>query len=202
MTPLLAGSTMGCPTAFSRILNRVASCQTKLSRSLAARGPSALDSPAAGAPRGIRSYSATDPRTWTSRSTALRRGWCWWGEQVLIGSRYQDKADEALKDIEAVMAERGQGNLRVRAMENLAAASTADIVVLTVPFAHHKSTLETIRPALEGKILIDVTVPLMPPKVGTVQLPPEGSAGAAAQQLLGEGVMVVSAFQNVAAHHL
>lgn len=134
--------------------------------------------------------------------TGLARRWSAAGYQVIIGSRTQEKADEALKDLKAVMAERGQADLRVRALDNLAAAGAADIVVLTVPFAHHKSTLESIKPALEGKILIDVTVPLMPPKVGTVQLPPEGSAGAAAQQLLGEGVMVVSAFQNVAAHHL
>ncbi|MFA5547670.1 MAG: NAD(P)-binding domain-containing protein, partial [Porticoccaceae bacterium] len=89
--------------------------------------------------------------------TGLARRWSAAGYQVIIGSRTQEKAEEALKDLQAVLAERGQGNLRVRAMENLAAASAADIVVLTVPFAHHKSTLETIRPALEGKILIDVT---------------------------------------------
>jgi 8-hydroxy-5-deazaflavin:NADPH oxidoreductase len=134
--------------------------------------------------------------------TGLARRWSAAGYQVIIGSRTQEKAEEALKDLQAVLAERGQSNLQVQAMENLAAAQAAQIVVLTVPFAHHKSTLESIKPALEGKILIDVTVPLMPPKVGTVQLPPEGSAGAAAQQLLGEGVQVVSAFQNVAAHHL
>lgn len=134
--------------------------------------------------------------------TGLARRWSAAGYQVIIGSRTQEKADEALTDLQAVLTERGQSSLQVRAMENLAAAETADIVALTVPFAHHSSTLEGIKPALEGKILIDVTVPLMPPKVGTVQLPPEGSAGAAAQQLLGEGVRVVSAFQNVAAHHL
>lgn len=134
--------------------------------------------------------------------TGLARRWSAAGYQVIIGSRTQEKAEEALKDLQAVLAERGQSNLQVSALENLAAAQAAQIVVLTVPFAHHKSTLESIKPALEGKILIDVTVPLMPPKVGTVQLPPEGSAGAAAQQLLGEGVHVVSAFQNVAAHHL
>ncbi|MCK9564056.1 MAG: NADPH-dependent F420 reductase [Bacteroidales bacterium] len=134
--------------------------------------------------------------------TGLARRWSAAGHQVIIGSRTQEKADEALRDLRAVMAERGQSDLQVRAMENLAAAEAADIVALTVPFAHHRSTLESIKPALEGKILIDVTVPLMPPKVGTVQLPPEGSAGAAAQLLLGEGVQVVSAFQNVAAHHL
>jgi len=134
--------------------------------------------------------------------TGLARRWSAAGYQVIIGSRTREKAEEALKDLQAVLAERGQSNLQVGALENLAAAEAAQIVVLTVPFAHHKSTLESIKPALEGKILIDVTVPLIPPKVGTVQLPPEGSAGAAAQQLLGEGVHVVSAFQNVAAHHL
>lgn len=82
------------------------------------------------------------------------------------------------------------------------AAEMADIVTLTVPFPHHQSTLEHIKPALAGKILIDVTVPLKPPKVARVQLPSEGSAGQIAQDLLGEDVKVVSAFQNVAAHHL
>ncbi|MAT52301.1 MAG: NADPH-dependent F420 reductase [Porticoccaceae bacterium] len=134
--------------------------------------------------------------------TGLARRWSAAGYEVIIGSRTLEKAQDAVKDLEAVLAERGQSDLKVQAMENLAAASAADIVAITVPFAHHSSTLEAIKSGLEGKILIDVTVPLMPPKVGTVQLPPEGSAGAAAQQLLGEGVKVVSAFQNVAAHHL
>ena len=75
-------------------------------------------------------------------------------------------------------------------------------MVLTVPFEHQLSTLETVKPGLSGKILIDVTVPLMPPKVGTVQLPASGSAGQQAQDFLGEDVQVVSAFQNVSAMHL
>ena len=124
------------------------------------------------------------------------------GHAVIIGSRTLEKAEAALAELKQVMAEWGATKLDVAAMENLDAARAADIVVLTVPFAHQKSTLEHVRPALDGKILVDVTVPLMPPKVGTVQLPPEGSAGMAAQQLLGETVKVVSAFQNVAAHHL
>ncbi len=49
---------------------------------------------------------------------------------------------------------------------------------------------------------MDTTVPLVPPKVMRVQLPPEGSAAQRAQELLGEGVTVVSAFHNVAAHKL
>ena len=63
-------------------------------------------------------------------------------------------------------------------------------------------TLEASRAGLEGKILIDATVPLMPPKVGTVQLPEGGSAAVNAQKALGDGVTVVSAFQNVAADKL
>jgi NADPH-dependent F420 reductase len=55
---------------------------------------------------------------------------------------------------------------------------------------------------LQGKILIDATVPLMPPKVSVVQLPPEGSAVGAIQELVGKDVRVVSAFQNVSAQHL
>ncbi len=134
--------------------------------------------------------------------TGLVRRWTQAGHTVIIGSRTLEKAQAALEELRQVMAEWGAVHVDVAAMENLDAARAADIVVLTVPFAHQKSTLEHVRSALAGKILVDVTVPLVPPKVGTVQMPPEGSAGTAAQQLLGDSVKVVSAFQNVAAHHL
>jgi NADPH-dependent F420 reductase len=74
--------------------------------------------------------------------------------------------------------------------------------VLTVKFSHHAATLEELRPALSGKILIDTTVPLVPPKVARVQLPAEGSAAVIAQRILGDEVQVVSAFQNVSAASL
>ena len=64
------------------------------------------------------------------------------------------------------------------------------------------SEAQSHQSALTGKVLIDVTVPLMPPKVGTVQLPEGGSAVVRAQALLGDEVDVVSAFQNVGAMHL
>lgn len=134
--------------------------------------------------------------------TGLARRWSQGGYRVIIGSRTLEKAEAAVADLREVMAERGVASLEVEAMENLDAATAADIVTLTVPFAHHASTLEHVRGGLEGKILVDVTVPLVPPKVGRVQLPEGGSAGQIAQNLLGENVRVVSAFQNVAAHHL
>ena len=134
--------------------------------------------------------------------TGLARRWAQVGYEVIIGSRTQKKAEAAVADLREVMAERGVAEISVRAMENLAAAKAADIVTLTVPFSHQASTLELVKEALQGKILIDVTVPLVPPKVARVQLPPQGSAGQIAQELLGEEVYVVSAFQNVAAAHL
>ncbi|MBM70103.1 MAG: NADPH-dependent F420 reductase [Haliea sp.] len=133
--------------------------------------------------------------------TGLARRWAQAGYRVIIGSRTQEKAEQAASDLRQVMAARG-ATVNVESMENLAAAEAADIVAITVPFSHQKSTLELVAPALQGKILIDVTVPLVPPRVARVQLPPEGSAGQIAQDLLGEGVDVVSAFQNVAAAHL
>lgn len=127
----------------------------------------------------------------------LARQWSRAGYQILIGSRTLEKGEAAAA---ALLAE--FPDLNVSGHENLAAASEADLVVLAVPFAHQLATLESVRPALEGKILIDVTVPLMPPKVGTVQLPEGGSAVLRAQEMLGDGVHVVSAFQNVGAMHL
>jgi hypothetical protein len=134
--------------------------------------------------------------------TGLARRWAQAGYSVIIGSRTLEKAEAAVADLREVMAERGVAAVTVRAMANADAAREADIVTLTVPFSHQASTLESVRSGLQGKILIDVTVPLVPPRVARVQLPPQGSAGQIAQELLGEEVSVVSAFQNVAAAHL
>lgn len=134
--------------------------------------------------------------------TGLARRWSQAGYKVIIGSRTEENAKTAADELIALMSERGVATVNVAAMENLAAAEAADIVTLTVPYAHHGSTLEAVKSGLQGKILIDVTVPLRPPKVGRVQLPEAGSAAQEAQAILGEEVKVVSAFQNVAAHHL
>jgi len=127
----------------------------------------------------------------------LARQWSRAGYRILIGSRTLEKGRAAAQ---ALLDE--FPDLNVTGHENLDAATEADVVVLTVPFEHQLSTLETVKPGLTDKILIDVTVPLMPPKVGTVQLPEAGSAGQQAQNFLGEEVQVVSAFQNVGAMHL
>ena len=134
--------------------------------------------------------------------TGLARCWGEAGFPVIIGSRTAEKANAAVASMKKILEERGISEMNLRSDENLRAAEEADIVAITVPFNHQQSTLEHVRPALKGKILIDATVPLVPPKVARVQLPESGSAGQMAQELLGEDVRVVSAFQNVAAHHL
>ena len=129
--------------------------------------------------------------------TGLAIRWSRAGHEIVIGSRTLEKAKTAVANLQRISPE-----TPARAMENADAAAAGDIVVLTVPAEHQLSTLETVRAGLKGKILIDVSVPLVPPRVGTVQLPQAGSAGKRAQDFLGDDVMVVSAFQNIAAHLL
>ncbi|HIC34442.1 MAG TPA: NADPH-dependent F420 reductase, partial [Gammaproteobacteria bacterium] len=102
--------------------------------------------------------------------TGLAIRWSKAGYKIVIGSRTLTKAQAAVADLEKISP-----TTPAAAMENADAAAEGDIVVLTVPAEHQISTLETVKSGLFGKILIDVTVPLVPPKVGTVQLPPEGS---------------------------
>lgn len=132
-----------------------------------------------------------------NEGSGLAFRWGHGGHKVILGSRSSDKAMQVAEELNALL-----GRPMFRGADNLSAAKEADIVVLTVPYAAQKPTVIEVRDALEGKILVDVTVPLVPPKVSRVQLPPEGSAVEAVQRLLGPGVKVVSAFQNVSAHHL
>ena len=119
--------------------------------------------------------------------------WAKAGYKVLIGSRMSEKAVTAASEILELL----DGSGSVVGMSNQEAAPQADIVVLTVPYAAHRDTLESVKDALQGKLLVDVTVPLVPPKVRKVQMPPAGSAAQEAQEILGEGVEIVSAFQNI-----
>ena len=129
--------------------------------------------------------------------TGLAIRWSRAGYGIVIGSRRLEKAQAAVDNLAKISPQ-----TPAVPMENADAARAGDIVVLTVPAEHQVSTLDTVKDGLGGKILIDVTAPLVPPRVGTVQLPVEGSAGKRAQDLLGDDVMVVSAFQNIAAHLL
>ena len=114
------------------------------------------------------------------------------GRQVIIGSRSAQGAQDKAQEL-------GHG---LTGASNAEAAQGADIIIVTVPMAAQETTLLDIKPHVAGKIVVETTVPLVPPKVMRVSLPPEGSAAMRAAGLLGEGVRLTSAFHNVAAHRL
>ena len=124
--------------------------------------------------------------------------WAKAGYQVLIGSRYSEKAVTIASEIMELL----EGESSVVGTTNLEAAQQADIVVVTVPYAGHREILESVKDALSGKLVIDTTVPLVPPKVSKVQMPMAGSAAQEAKEILGESVEVVAAFQNISYEHL
>jgi hypothetical protein len=113
------------------------------------------------------------------------------GHQVTIGSRTADKARAVAEEM---------GGLGFGANEDVAAGK--DVVIVTVPHASQGDTLRQIAPLVGAAVVVDTTVPLVPPKVMRVQLPAEGSAAMQARGHLGPDVRLVSAFHNVAAHIL
>ena len=130
------------------------------------------------------------------KGLALR--WAKAGYHILIGSRSIEKANAAALELQDLLGNKSF----VEGTTNLKAAERANIVVLTVPYSAHRTTLENVKEALQGKILVDVTVPLVPPALAKVQMPPSGSAAQEAHLLLGDNVQVTSAFQNVSYKHL
>jgi NADPH-dependent F420 reductase len=126
---------------------------------------------------------------------ALR--WAQAGYAVVIGSRESEKAQRVAGELNERLGRDG-----IRGMANAEAARQADIAALTVPYSAHRKTLEGLTEALQGKILIDVTVPLRPPQVTRVYLPEEGPVAVQAQEILGAGTRVVGALQNVGEHFL
>jgi NADPH-dependent F420 reductase len=127
--------------------------------------------------------------------SGLARLWARAGYPIVIGSRNKEKAEATARELGAdAGCVRGDGNRE--------AARSADIVVLSVPFASHDAIVEEIKGDVDGKIVVDAAVPLMPPRVSIVQLPASGSPAVAAQRILGPGVRVVAAFHNVGARKL
>jgi len=119
------------------------------------------------------------------------------GHPVWIGSRNADKAHAF---VEKFRADHPGGSVRGGDLRTCAAE--AELCVLTVPYAAHAETTAQVKDLLQGKIVIDATVPLKPPKVGTVQLPAAGCAALEAREALGPGVRLVSALQNIGAEKL
>lgn len=123
--------------------------------------------------------------------------WAHSGYRVLIGSRDAARAASKADELNALL-----GESLIRGLSNDEAAAEADLVVVSVPYGGHRAILESIKDAVQGKIVVDVTVPLKPPAVRVVHVPEGQSASLEAQAILGDNVRVVAAFQNVGAAHL
>lgn len=124
--------------------------------------------------------------------SGLAMRWALNGYRVIIGSRDADRA----------MTHAGELNTQLgvdylQGMDNISAAAQANLVVLSVPYAAHRATLESVKEQLQGKILVDITVPNQPPDITTVWVPPGNSTALEAQEIVGAGVRVVSAFHSI-----
>jgi len=91
-----------------------------------------------------------------AEGSGLALRWAAHGHEVLIGSRSVERAQAMAQQIAA----KAGRSARVRGTSNLEAARAASVIVLAVPPAAQVSTAEEVKPALSGKLLIDVTAPL------------------------------------------
>jgi hypothetical protein len=123
--------------------------------------------------------------------------WVKAGYPVTIGSRNREKAESAKTAITELLTASGAKEFWLEANENESAVQDCDIAVLTIPYEFHDETLLNLKDSLKGKFLVDVTVPLVPPKVSTITIPPDGSLGLHTQLILGNEVKVITAFQNI-----
>ncbi len=125
------------------------------------------------------------------------------GVDVILGSRDEARAAEVAQALNAQLHLAAPGAAQIRGANNLDAVRAAQrLVLLAVPYAAHDETLVSVREHLQGKVLVDIVVPLAPGNARAVAMPPQGSATEAAQALLGPGIPVVGALHNVSAHAL
>ena len=129
--------------------------------------------------------------------SALAFRWGQFGYKIILGSRNEEKAKLSAGKLNNLLDKES-----AIGMSNRDAANTAEIIVLTVPFSNHNVIVDEIMEVAQGKIVVDTTVPLVPPIVSRVQLPEGGSVARMTQEKLGENVRVVSAFQTIAAAEL
>jgi NADPH-dependent F420 reductase len=123
--------------------------------------------------------------------------WAQAGEEIIIGSRQKEKGEKVASELNQEL-----GKALIHGTDNVTAAAAAEVIVMTVPYSAHVSTLESVKAQCKGKIFVDVSVPLDPANARRVLMPAAGSAGEEAQQVLGPDVKVVCALQNVSAHLL
>jgi hypothetical protein len=130
---------------------------------------------------------------------ALR--WARAGQAVVIGSRDAGRAEEAAERVRAEV-----DGAEVEGFQNAEAAARGPIVFLTVPFRAQSETLTNVKDALaEGQLLVDCTVPTAAAVSGKASRTIgvwQGSAAQQAEEMVPDGVTVISAFHTVSAKRL
>ncbi len=122
--------------------------------------------------------------------------WAKAGHTVFIGSRTEEKGSRVAAELSEAHG------LDLKGRENRWAVEQAEVVVLTVPFKAHKATIEGLADVLAERIVIDITVPLAPPKVREVHLPDGQAAVLQTQALLGGSASVAATLHHVSSEHL
>lgn len=127
--------------------------------------------------------------------SGLAMRWARAGHEVVIGSRDGARGEARAKELSELAGAAITGG------DNLAACD-AEVVVVCVPYGAHRATMESIKDAAQGRIVVDITVPLKPPKVSRVQLPEGQAAALESQAILGPEVRVVAALHHISSEHL
>ncbi len=123
--------------------------------------------------------------------------WAVAGHEIIIGSRSAERGARAAAEMCQQFPD-----AKISGTDNRSAAEQADLVVLSVPYDAQAATLDEVKEAVEGKLLLTVVVPLGSIKARYWRLPSGLSAAEEAQEQLGEGVRVVAAFQNISSVHM
>lgn len=120
------------------------------------------------------------------------------GEDVVIGSRDAARAQGVAAEL-SLQAPAA----RITGADNFEAATSADVIFLTVPYEGQRPLLEQVRGCLTGKVVVDVIAPMRFERgLGAIAVPVEAGSAAQEAQELAPNSLVVSAFQNVSAEEL
>ena len=126
------------------------------------------------------------------------------GVDVIIGSRKEEKALEVVEQAKKDLADYDLSTMRGMANED--AAKEGDVLIITVPLAAQKPTVEGIKEFCKDKIVMDATVPLETAIGGKpfrfIDLMEGSAAERTASILEGTGAKVICAFCNISNSHL
>lgn len=128
------------------------------------------------------------------RGLAVR--WAKAGHEVFIGSRQADKGAAKAAEFSE------EFGVSIQGADNVTACDFAELIIVTVPYGAHRPTFESIKDAIGDKVVVDITVPLQPPKLRSVNLPEGQSAALEASVVLNEGARLVAALHHISSEHL